>query len=398
MVGAVIDVVGIGAGGWETLGPAEQRLLQSAELVVGGSRHLDMLPPVTGQRREVWPSDLRAGLPELLAGNMSRSIAVLASGDPLLAGVGSTLIELFGADAVRIHPAVSSVALARARMGWAAETVEVIRLRGDDIDQVRRWLFPGQRLIILSRNAGSPAEIAALLTQARLPASTLTVLGNLGAAEETTQTDPADAPDLNVVCVEVAGSAPLATLATGRPDEAYEHDGQLTKRDVRASALAHLMPRPGELLWDVGAGAGSIAIEWSLSHPRCRAIAIERDHDRAKRITANAGQLGVPGLAVVHGTAPAALRDLPVPDAVFVGGGVTTEVLNSCWSALAPGGRLVVHAVTVETEMIITEHWQRWGGELRRISVEHLERIGSYHGWRPARAVVQWTLSKPLEL
>jgi precorrin-6Y C5,15-methyltransferase (decarboxylating) len=158
------------------------------------------------------------------------------------------------------------------------------------------------------------------------------------------------------------------------------------------------MPRPGGLLWDVGAGAGSIAIEWSLSHPRCRAIAIERDHDRAKRIGANAAQLGVPGLVVVHGSAPAALRDLPVPDAVFVGGGATAEVLETCWSALAPGGRLVVHAVTVETETIIMDRWQRWGGDLRRISVEHLERIGSYHGWQPARAVVQWSLSKPADL
>ena len=342
----MIEVVGIGAGGWESLGPAEQRLLRTADLVVGGQRHLALLPAVPDQRRETWPADLRAGLPELLAAHSSRSIVVLASGDPLLAGVGSTLVELFGPEAVRIHPAVSSVALARARMGWAAETVEVIRLRGDDVDQVRRWLFPGQRLIILSRDAESPAEVAALLARGGHSASTLTVLGNLGGADETRRSNPADVPALNVVCVEVAGPAPLATLATGRPDEAYEHDGQLTKRDARASALAHLMPRPGDLLWDVGAGAGSIGIEWSLSHPRCRAIAIERDHDRAKRIAANAAQLGVPGIVVVHGTAPDALHDLPRPDAIFVGGGASGEVMDLCWSALAPGGRLVVHAVT----------------------------------------------------
>jgi precorrin-6Y C5,15-methyltransferase (decarboxylating) len=393
----VIEVVGIGAGGWESLGPAEQRLLLSAGLVVGGPRHLGLLPAVPDQRREVWPTNLRAALPELVSGHRGNTTVVLASGDPLLAGVGSTLIELFGADAVRVHPVVSSVALARARMGWAAETTEIIRLRGDDVDQVRRWLFPGQRLIILSRDSCSPAEVADLLTQAGHPGSTLTVLGDLGGADETRRTDPTDAPDLNVVCVEVAGPAPCATLAAGRPDEAYEHDGQLTKRDVRASALAHLMPRPGELLWDVGAGAGSIGIEWSLSHPRCRAVAIERDHDRVKRIAANAAQLGVPGLVVVHGTAPAALPDLPTPDAVFVGGGVTAEVLDTCWSALASAGRLVVHAVTMETEMIITDQWRRWGGELTRIAVEHLERIGAYHGWKPARAVVQWSVSKPAE-
>ena len=393
----MIEVVGIGAGGWESLGPAEQRLLQSADLVVGGPRHLALLPAGSGQRREVWPADLRAALPELLSGHAARTTVVLASGDPLRAGVGSTLIELFGPEAVRIHPAVSSVSLARARMGWAAESVEVIRLRGDDVDQIRRWLFPGQRLIILSRDAASPAEIAALLAQAGHSASTLTVLGNLGGADETRHSNPAAAPPLNVVCVEVAGPAPLATLATGRPDDAYEHDGQLTKRDVRASALAHLMPRPDELLWDVGAGAGSIGIEWSLSHPRCRAIAVERDHDRAKRIAANAAQLGVPGLVVVHGVAPVALKELPVPNAVFVGGGATAEVLDICWSALAPGGRLVVHAVTVETEMIITDRWMRRGGIMTRIAVEHLERIGSFHGWKPARAVVQWSVSKPVE-
>ena len=397
MVTAVIEVVGIGAGGWESLGPAEQRLLSSADLVVGGQRHLGLLPAIPGQRREAWPSDLRESLPELVSRHAEKPTVVLASGDPLLAGVGSALIELFGADAVRVHPVVSSVALARARMGWAAESVEVVRLRGGDVDQVRRWLFPGQRLIILSRDAGSPAEVAALLAQAGLPASTLTVLGNLGSPDESRQTEPADAPDLNVVCVEVTGSAPWATLATGRPDAAYEHDGQLTKRDVRASALAHLMPRPGELLWDVGAGAGSIAIEWSLSHPRCRAIAIESEHDRVKRIAVNAAQLGVPGLVVVHGTAPAVLHDLPAPNAVFVGGGATPEVLDTCWSALVPAGRLVVHAVTMETEMIITDRWRRLGGTLTRIAVEHLERIGSYHGWKPARAVVQWGVSKPAE-
>jgi precorrin-6Y C5,15-methyltransferase (decarboxylating) len=197
-----------------------------------------------------------------------------------------------------------------------------------------------------------------------------------------------------VVCVEVRGASVSASLASGLPDEAYEHDGQLTKRDLRASALARLGPRPGELLWDVGAGAGSIAIEWLRASPRCRAIAVEWNRDRVKRIAANAHQLGVPGLEIVHGAAPAALADLPQPDAVFVGGGARAEVLDLAWSALRPGGRLVVHAVTVETEMIITQAWQRLGGELTRIAVEHLEEIGSYHGWRPFRAVVQWSVVK----
>ena len=390
----VIEVVGIGAAGWGSLDEQTRDLVRRADLVLGGARHLELLPAAAGQRRLTWPKNLRQDLPVLLSDHDRQQTVALASGDPLVAGVGSTLIEIFGAEQVRIHPAVSSVALARARMGWSDETVEVIRLRSDDVDQVRRWLFPGQRVVILSRDAGSPAEIAAVLADAGCGDSLLTVLGDLGSAAESRQEDPQAAPALNVVCVEVRGESRWASLAPGLPDDAYENDGQLTKRDARASALARLGPRPGDLLWDVGAGAGSIAIEWLRANPRGRAIAIERDHDRVKRIAANSRHLGVPGLHVVHGVAPAALAELPQPDAVFVGGGATVEVLDVAWSALRPRGRLVVHAVTVETEMIITERWQRLGGELTRLAVEHLERIGAYHGWKPSRAVVQWSAVK----
>jgi precorrin-6Y C5,15-methyltransferase (decarboxylating) len=387
----VIEVVGIGAAGWGSLDEQARDLVRRAELVIGGPRHLELLPEVAGQRRLTWPRNLRSDLPALLSGHDGQLTVAVASGDPLVAGIGSTLIEVFGAERVRIHPAVSAVALARARMGWPDDTVEVIRLRGDDVDQVRRWLFPGQRLVILSRDADTPAEVAAVLAEAGCGDSVLTVLGDLGSTMESRQSDPQAAPALNVVCVEVRGDPLSASLTPGLPDDVYEHDGQLTKRDVRASALARLGPRPGDLLWDVGAGAGSIAIEWLRADPRCRAIAVERDHDRVKRILANARRLGVPGLDVVHGETPAALADLPRPDAVFVGGGATGEMLDLAWSALRPGGRLVVHAVTVETEMILTERWQRLGGELTRIAIEHLERIGGYHGWKPARAVVQWS-------
>ena len=361
---------------------------------MGGVRHLELLPPAAGQRRLTWPSNLRQDRPALLSDHNEQHTVALASGDPLVAGIGSTLIEIFGAEQVRIHPAVSSVALARARMGWSEDSVEVIRLRSDDVDQVRRWLFSGQRLVILSRDGDSPAEIAAMLAEAGCGDSLLTVLGDLGSTAESRQDDPQAAPALNVVCVEVRGEPRWASLAPGLPDDAYEHDGQLTKRDVRASAMARLEPRPGEMLWDIGAGSGSIAIEWLRASPRAQAIAIERDHDRAKRIAANASQLGVPGLQVVHGVAAAALADLPGPDAVFVGGGATTAILDLVWSALRTGGRLVVHAVTVETEMIIIGCWQRLGGEVTRIAVEHLEQIGSYSGWKPSRAVVQWSVVK----
>ncbi len=397
----MIDVVGLGAAGWSSLGPPERALVLGASTLVGSPRQLDLVPPVPGQHRTPWPRDFRAALPELLAGHESGGLVVLASGDPLVAGVGSTIIEVMGPDVVRVHPAVSSVALARARMSWPAETVETIRLRGDDVDLVRRALFPGRRLVILSRDADSPTEVAALLVAAGFGVSELTVLGDLGAADESRRSARAvdwtgAGPPLHLICVECrAGGAGPQSLAPGLPDAAYDNDGQLSKRDVRASALAHLMPAPGDLLWDVGAGAGSVAIEWMRAHPACRAVAIERDHDRLKRIQANARALGVPGLEMVHGSAPTALAGLPAPDAVFVGGGATAETLDLALATLVPGGRLVVHAVTHETEMIMAERWRQHGGELTRISVEHLERIGSYHGWKPARAVVQWSLTKP---
>ncbi|SDT39899.1 precorrin-6Y C5,15-methyltransferase (decarboxylating) [Friedmanniella luteola] len=394
----MIEVVGIGAAGWDALGARERALVLAAHRVLGGPRHLDLLPAVPGQERAAWPRDLRDALPGLVAGHEDRPVVVLASGDPLLAGVGSTLVDLLGADAVRVHPAVSSVALAAARLGWAADTYALVRLRGGDVDLVRRELYPGRRVLVLARDAGTAAEVAALLVEDGYGTSTLTVLGDLGAAEESRLDVVAaawsgPAPALNVVavqCVGDAGVAGPASLAPGLPDAVFDHDGQLTKRDLRASALAHLQPRPGALLWDVGAGAGSVAVEWMRSHPSCRAVAVEQHEARAKRIRLNAARLGVPGLRTVLGVAPEALVDLPTPDAVFVGGGASGAVLDAVWSALPVGGRLVVHAVTQETEMLVAARWREHGGTLTRIAVEHLEAIGSYHGWKPARAVVQW--------
>jgi len=396
-VKVVIEVIGLTALGWEELPDRLRTLVRRAEVVLGSPRLLDLVPPFPGQQRLPWPSPLRPGLPDLLDGLSGRPVIALASGDPLVAGIGSTLIELLGRDRVRVHPAVSSVALARARMGWSGESVQVVRL-GDDVDLLRRWLSPGCRLIVLSRDAGSPDAVARLLVEAGFGASRLTVLSDLGADTASRMDTTADAwlgtaPALNLVCLECVGEA--WSLVPGLPDEAFDHDGQLTKRDLRASALAHLAPQPGQLLWDVGAGAGSIAIEWLRSHPSCQAVAVERDQQRVKRIEANARRLGVPGLGVVHGEAPAELVGLPQPDAIFVGGGATAEVVDACWSELPTGGRLVVHAVTVETETLITERWRRLGGELTRIGVERLERIGGHHGWKPSRAVVPWSVSKP---
>lgn len=392
----------MGAAGWDSLAPAERALVLGAARVLGGTRHLDLLPEVPGQQRLGWPSDLRQALPGLVEGHQQRPVVVLASGDPLLAGVGVTIVDLFGAATVRVRPAVSSVALAAARLGWAADSYSLVRLRGADVDLVRRELVDGRRILVLSRDAGTPAEVATLLVDDGYGRSTLSVLGDLGAATETRRDLVAEdwdgsAPDLHVLAVQcVAGpDAADASLTPGLPDHAFDHDGQLTKRDLRASALAHLQPRPGQLLWDVGAGAGSVGIEWMRSHPTCRAVAVEQHEARAERIQGNAGRLGVPSLAVVTGTAPQALAGLAAPDAVFVGGGASAETVEQAWAALRPGGRLVVHAVTQETEMLLARCWHQHGGELTRISVEHLEPIGRSHGWKPARAVVQWSATKP---
>jgi precorrin-6Y C5,15-methyltransferase (decarboxylating) len=398
----VIEVIGLSARGWSDLPERLRTLIRQAEVLLGSPRHLELIPAVAAQQRLPYPSPLRDGLPALLNQVTGRRIVALASGDPLLAGIGSTLIELLGSSGVRIHPAVSSVALARARMGWPEESTQLLRLRGGDLDLVRRYLFPGRRLIILSRDADSPGAVAQLLTDEGFGESMITVLGDLDAETES-RIDVAardwigPAPALNVICVACMGTGAAASLAPGLPDESFDHDGQLTKRDLRASAMARLMPRPGELLWDVGAGAGSIAIEWLRSDPGCRAVAIERNLDRVKRIRRNAEALGAPGLEVLHGEAPAALASLPLPNAVFVGGGGTTETLDRSWAALRPGGRLVVHAVTQETEMILVGSWRRYSGELSRLSVERLEPIGRYHGWRPARTVVQWSSIKGVE-
>ena len=395
----MIEVVGLSARGWQDLPKRLRATIRYAEVLLGSRRHFNLIPSFPDQQRLPWPTPLREGLPTLLSQVGDRRVVALASGDPLVAGIGSTLVDMLGADAVHIHPAVSSVALARARMGWPEETTELIRLRGGDLDGVRRYLFPGQCLIILSRDGDSPAKVAQLVTDAGYGDSTITVLGDLDTEAESRLVAMARdwtgrAPTLNVICVACAGAASAASLAPGLPDDIFDHDGQLTKRDLRAAALARLMPRPGDLLWDVGAGAGSIAIEWLRSDPRCRAIAIERDGDRVKRIRRNAEALGVPGLDVLHGEAPDALTSLEMPDAVFVGGGGTFETLEQAWSALRGGGRLVVHAVTQETEVIIVDCWRRYGGQLTRHSVEHLEPIGRYHGWRPARPVVQWSAIK----
>lgn len=395
-----LTVVGVGADGWAGLSATAQSALRAAEVVLGGPRQLGLLPEMAGQQRTAWPTPLRAGLADLLEEHAGRRVVALASGNPMVSGIGTTLVEVLGSENVTVLPQLSSVALARARLGWSAESTAVVSVVGRAVQAVLRELAPGHRVLVLSSDETTPAQIGDLLVARGYGSSRMVVLGDLGGDAETrSETTVAEfggaAPRLNIVALELRG--PLVTgWAPGLPDDAFANDGQLTKRDLRAAALARLMPAPGQLLWDVGAGAGSVGIEWMRAHPTCRTVAIESDSARADRITCNANALGVPALRVVHGSAPDALAGLPAPDAVFIGGGGTRPgVLDTCLRALRPGGRLVAHGVTVETEALLAQAYREHGGELTRIHIERAAPMGSFTGWTPARAVTQWAVERP---
>ncbi|MEV7505894.1 precorrin-6y C5,15-methyltransferase (decarboxylating) subunit CbiE [Streptomyces sp. NPDC093018] len=401
---SVITVVGIGADGWRGLAEPSRVELRRAEVLVGGPRQLDLLPPECAGERVGWPSPLRPAVPRLLAAHAGRRIAVLASGDPMFYGIGRALAE--ETDALRVLPHPSSVSHAAARLGWPLEDVEVVTLVGRPLARLAAALHDGRRLLVLSAGATTPDEVAALLGDRGYGPSRMRVLEQLGGDRERTTAEltaddwartkrPCD--PLNIVAVECRRAPDAVRLGAGPglPDEAYEHDGQLTKKHVRAATLGALAPAPGELLWDIGGGSGSIAIEWMRTHPSCRAVTVERDPVRAERILRNAERLGVPGLRVVGGAAPAALAELPRPDAVFVGGGLTAPgLLDTCWTALPRGGRLVANTVTLESEALLADAYRRHGGELVRLAVAHAVPVGGFTGWRQAMPVTQWAVQK----
>ncbi|TWD75001.1 precorrin-6Y C5,15-methyltransferase (decarboxylating) [Kribbella amoyensis] len=395
-----LTVVGIGADGWDGLAPSGRHAVEAAEVVMGSGRQLGLVPDGSAAK-VAWPSPLSEALPGLLAEYGERRICVLASGDPTFHGIGTTLTRLLGAGAVRVIPHPSSVSLACARLGWPQDQVQVVSLVGRPTDLVQPHVQPGRRLVVLSWGAQTPAEVAQLLTARGFGASEFTVLEQLAAPGELVRTTTAATWDHEVDALNVIGvlcradqDAPLLPTTPGLPDSAYESDGQLTKREVRAVTLSRLAPIPGQLLWDVGGGAGSIAIEWSRHHPTCKAVAIEKDPDRAKRLERNAATLGV-AVRTVVGAAPEALAGLEAPDAVFVGGGATAGgMIEACWAALAPGGRLVVNGVTLETEVLIARWYAELGGDLVRLSVERAAPVGGMTGWRPAMPVTIWSVTK----
>jgi precorrin-6Y C5,15-methyltransferase (decarboxylating) len=397
-----VTVVGIGTDGWRSLTQDARDALTAAAVIAGSPRQLALLPDLAARRVRL-PSPLLQRLDDLLRDNPG--LCMLASGDPMLHGIGATLSRRLGTAAVRILPAVSSVALACARLGWPEHEIAVVSLVSQPPEATLAAMQPGARLLVLCRDRRTPPHVARMLTNRGWGASELTVLEQLGGpdenvcapqpAAELTGDAVADLCMLAITARPDSGIPPSGRVP-GLPDSAYENDGQLTRRELRALALAVLRPGPGTLLWDVGAGSGSVGIEWMRADPLARAVAIEARPDRAQRAARNAAALGVPGLRVITGTAPAALDGLPDPDAVFIGGGLTAGgVLAACWERLPRGGRLAAHAVTIESEALL-HSWQReQGGELVKVAVSYREPLGDFTTWRPALPVTQWQVTRP---
>jgi precorrin-6Y C5,15-methyltransferase (decarboxylating) len=398
-----LTVVGIGEDGFKGLGKNARRALLGASRIIGGQRQLDLLPVCIRAERQLWPS------PFSLAPVLERygePVCVLASGDPMFFGVGASLARQLPSSEMLVLPAPSSCSLAAARMGWPLQDVVTLSVVARPIAALNAQLSSGVRLLVLSNDGQSPAAIAALLRERGFGPSRLSVLEHLGGEAErridgaaNDWADPVVA-DLNLIAIEciAQANAPRLSRLAGLPDSAFRHDGQLTKRDVRAITLARLAPVPGELLWDVGAGSGAIGIEWMRAHPGCRALAIEADEGRQLLIEHNRDALGVPGLQLIRGSAPQALVGLERPDAVFIGGGVTREgVLDACWAALKPGGRLIANAVTLQSEMTLMAWREQHGGEVTRIHIAQAQPLGDFDTWRQALPITLLDVVKPFD-
>ena len=398
--------MGIGEDGIEGLGELARGLIESAESVFGGERHLALAAPLIHGEVRAWESPFDRSVEDVVA-RRGRPVCVLASGDPFQHGVGSLLARHVSPEETIAVPAVSAFTLAAARLLWALPRITLLSLCGRPLDLIRPHLHPGARILALTSGAESPQAIADLLCASGFGESTLTVLEALGGPRERVRSTRADGFNLdlidalNTVAVEVVASptARVIPWVVGLPDELFEHDGQITKRHIRALTLSALAPRQGERLWDIGAGSGSIAIEWMLAHPSLTAVAIERRGDRVARIKRNAVSLGVPDLKVVEGTVPQALAGLAPPDAVFIGGAATTPgLIEMAQGALRAQGRLVVNAVTLETEAVLLKAYAEHGGTMTRMEIHHARPVGGDEGrfssWRPGNPIVQWTWVK----
>jgi precorrin-6Y C5,15-methyltransferase (decarboxylating) len=396
-----LALIGIGEDGLDGLSPVARRLIADAEFLVGGERHLKLAGSPTCETL-VWPSPITEAMAPILA-RRGRRVVVLASGDPFFYGVGSLIASHVRIDEISVLPAPSAFSLAAARLGWNLQDCVLLSLHGRSFERIVPHLQPRARILVLAWDETTAPRVATCLEAHRMGGSRITVLEALGGPHEKVRSVRADAFDLpgidplNVVAIEIAAdrTARIIPLSAGLPDDYFEHDGQITKREIRAATIAALAPRRGELLWDIGAGAGSIGIEWMLCNPANTAIAIEERPDRAVRIARNAAALGVPGLTIVTARAPIAFAELPPPDAIFIGGGTSDDgVIDEAWAALPWGGRLVVNAVTIEAQALLHQRFKEGGGELVQMQIAHAAPVGAFFGWRPAMPVVQWRTAK----
>ena len=397
-----LSIIGVGADGLAGLSPAVQALIQSAELVFGGRRHLKLVGDLA-RWPTPWPSPFETAR-EMVLAERGRRVVVLASGDPFQHGVGWLLVKTLPADEWRAYPQPSAFSLAANRLGWALQDTVTLGVNGRAVERLIPQLHPRARILALSADAGTPAVVAKLLTSRGFGDSRLTVLEALGGAQERIRPAPArsyqfaDVHALNIMAIEVVAEpgARILPFTSGLPDDWFEHDGQITKREVRALTLASLAPRRGEHLWDLGCGSGSVSIEWMLADASLQATGIERAPERAARAARNALAFGVPGLRIETGDNGAVLDKLDPPQAVFIGGGAREAgLIDRAWYALPPGGRLVVNAVTLETEQLVLAEFARKGGSLTRVAIDRADPVGGLTGWRPAMPVLHWLVVKP---
>ncbi len=394
-----LSIIGIGAEGLPGLSPAARTLVEGAAHVFGPARHIALASGAIGGERHVWQPPILDAVPGVL-GYRGTPCVALASGDPFWFGIGPRLAALVPPDEFACIPAPSCFALACARLGWPMQDVGTLSFCGRPLERLRPLLQPGARLLLLSADAGTPGAVTDYLAERGFGWSRIHLLERLGAPDERVRASDAqsDVAALNMLALEVVvgPGARVLPLASGLDDDLFEHDGQITKREIRAVTLSALAPRQGETLWDIGAGSGSVGIEWMLRHPANRAIAFEPRPERAARIARNALALGVPELAVVRQPAPGGLVGRNAPDAVFLGGGASDPgVLDTVWGALRPGGRMVANAVTLEGERALSAAWSTMGGTMTRIGIERLDRLGGLHGFRPGMTVTQWAAVKP---
>ena len=400
--GPWLSIVGIGEAGLAGLPAAALSLIGAAELVAGGKRHLQLIGDLTKVGRP-WPSPIAPGITAVLE-MRGRPVVVLASGDPFEHGAGSMLTRCLQAGEWVSYPQPSAFSLAANQLGWALQDILTIGINGRAIERLIPLLQPGARILALSADGATPAAVATLLKSRGFGQSQITVLEALGGPRQKFRTATANhfelpvIDPLNTLAIEIVADpgARIVPLSPGLPDAWFESDGQLTKREVRALTLSALAPRRGEHLWDLGCGSGSIAIEWMLADQSCRATGVERRADRAARAARNALALGVPGLRIETGDVSMHLSQLDPPHAVFIGGGARqVGLIDLVWTHLPSGGRLVVNAVTLETEALVLAERLKKGGSLTRIAIDRADPVGDLTGWRPAMPVIQWLAVKP---